>query len=149
MNFPSDYGGLGDVFNDQYYENVNLFEKKCALQKLIPVERSGQMAVPLETPSNINITYRTNSNITNTTNSVPLNNYFPVSQGTFLYPTFPMNNQINLTSYAQMQMMYNRKQLLTGGNVASQGEKEGNGEGVQSAVNNNNRSANDSVRHVG
>ena len=148
MNFPSDYGGLGDVFNDQYYENVNLFEKKCALQKLIPVERSGQMAVPLETPSNINITYRTNSNITNTTNSVPLNNYFPVSQGTFLYPTFPMNNQINLTSYAQMQMMYNRKQLLTGGNVASQGEKEGNGEGVQGAMNIN-RNANDSVRNVG
>ena len=148
MNFPSDYGGLGDVFNDQYYENVNLFEKKCALQKLIPVERSGQMAVPLETPSNINITYRTNSNITNTTNSIPLNNYFPVPQGAFLYPTFPMNNQVHFASYAQMQMMYNRKQLVTGGNIASQDEKKGNREGIQDAVNNN-RSANESIRIVG
>ena len=50
MEFPSDYGGLGEVYDDQRYEEVNLFDNKTPIDKLIPQMRytPNQIYVNLE-----------------------------------------------------------------------------------------------------
>jgi hypothetical protein len=50
MEFPSDFGGLGEVYDDQQYEEVNLFDNKTPIDKLIPQMRytPNQIYVNLE-----------------------------------------------------------------------------------------------------
>ena len=50
MEFPSDFGGLGEVYDDQRYEEVNLFDNKTPIDKLIPQMRytPNQIYVNLE-----------------------------------------------------------------------------------------------------
>jgi hypothetical protein len=55
--FPSDYGGLGEVLEEKKFEKVNFFENKVSKNKQIPsIElRNGLLCVPLE--SSLNIIY--------------------------------------------------------------------------------------------
>ncbi len=80
FSFPSDYGGLGDVFKDQNYENVNFFENKTNVNKLAPLVRLHNQQVYVNLESG-------NQNIFNNTNII---NYFP-----FNIPSSINPNRIN------------------------------------------------------
>lgn len=66
FNFPADYGGLGEILDEQKYENVNFFEYKLNKAKMIPnLEiRQNQVFLPLENKNeNIDNNYNTIKNI--------------------------------------------------------------------------------------
>lgn len=59
-DFPSDYGGLGEVLEEREYEKVNFFENKVNKNKQTPSIdlRNGLLCVPLESRNeNLNIIY--------------------------------------------------------------------------------------------
>ena len=100
FSFPSDYGGLGDVFNDQNYENVNFFENKTNVHKLAPSIRlhNQQAYVNLEIGNqninnNINITNPFPFNIpssinTNVVNDRNDNSFFNPSMVNPIFPNY-------------------------------------------------------------
>lgn len=110
LNFPSDYGGLGDVLSDQQYDNVNFYEMKVNSHQLAPLIRidHDQLYVPLEisTP-NLN---SNNGNIHN--NYVPLipnSNFVP-------YNPFPIMPAFNPEMYKvilqqQQQMLLQKEEM--------------------------------------
>ena len=122
MNFPSDYGGLGDIYDEQNYENVNLFETKASLQKLTPVNRTDTLYIQLGMANPI---INNNTIIPNTNNvpiinpiyppQVPFPNNLIIHPQTFPYvfypPQFPRNpyflNQNFLTNAMNMNLLKN------------------------------------------
>ena len=109
MCFPSDYGGLGDIY-DQEYENVNFYDMKTNLQKLVPMNRSDMLYVPLDIPgSNLN---NFNGIIPNT-NLDPLNNNTitpsPVTLNNFVYP---QQNYPYLYNPQYRQFFYNQNYYM-------------------------------------
>jgi hypothetical protein len=105
LKFPSDYGGLDEVFKEQNFENVKFFDNKINVNNLAPLVRYNQQVyVNLEMGNqninnNINITninpFNPSSSITNTNllvnnrnfnfNNIPLLNSLPWNP--FLAPT--------------------------------------------------------------
>ncbi len=68
LKFPSDYGGLDEVFKEQNFENVNFFDNKINVINLAPLVRYNQQCyVKLEIKN-----YNINNNL-NITNFNPLN----------------------------------------------------------------------------
>ncbi|MCQ2816512.1 MAG: pre-mRNA polyadenylation factor Fip1 domain-containing protein [archaeon] len=47
LKFPSDYGGLGDIFTADY-DNVNIFDNKTNINKLVPIAKGEQVFINLE-----------------------------------------------------------------------------------------------------
>ena len=111
MNFPSDYGGLGRIYNDQNYENVKFYDPKDTKQK--PVnnnfmslikfdEKDHQIWFNLEpNPSSLN-----NVNNSNKINSNSVNSTFPIFPNKYFYQIFyrnPQNNQMpNIVNFSQI-----------------------------------------------
>jgi hypothetical protein len=90
--FPSDYGGLGEVLEEKKFEKVNFFENKVTKNKQTPsIElRNGLLCVPLE--SSLNIIYNPKTvNI-----SPPV---FP--------PVFPIQIPRHWPPYWDMQYIHN------------------------------------------
>lgn len=68
FNLPADYGGTGEILDEQKYENLNFFEFKAGKNKAIPVIeiRQGSVCVPLESRNeNLNINYNAITNVNN------------------------------------------------------------------------------------
>lgn len=68
FNFPGDYGGLGEILDEQKFEKLNFFEYKPGKNKMIPfIEmRQGSICVPLECRNeNLNIIYNDPFNVKN------------------------------------------------------------------------------------
>ena len=75
--FPSDYGGLNDVLDEQKFENLNFFEYKRSKIRNVPSleVKQGLVCVPLENRNeNLNINYNatTNVNIESLNNNISL-----------------------------------------------------------------------------
>lgn len=124
-NFPADYGGLGEILDDQKYEHLNFFEYKPNKNKTIPsIEiKQGSICVPLESKTeNLNNNINTPSyvtNLANLNNNIYPGNAFPTPHN-FPHPFYPphlmyrppppiefttmmeahMNNVTNITQYA-------------------------------------------------
>ena len=110
MNFPSDYGGLGRLYNDQNYENVKFYDPKDTTQNpmnknfmsLIKFdEKDHQIWFNLEpNPSSLN-----NINNGNKINTNSVNSTFPIINKYF-YPIFcrnPQNSQMpNVVNLSQI-----------------------------------------------
>ena len=98
MNFPSDYGGLGRIYNDQNYDNVKFYDPKDTTQNptnknfmsLIKFdEKDHQIWFNLEpNPSSLN-----NINNGNKINTNPVNTTFPILPNKYFYPIFYRNPQ--------------------------------------------------------
>lgn len=109
FNFPCDYGGLGDAYGEEY-ENLNLFDNKTNLNKLVPIEKGERVFIQLEQP-NVNLN---NVNIlpNNPINSSDFFNYINNQSFTnsFLLPNYfpnPFNPSDNfLTRYVYYIMYY-------------------------------------------
>ncbi len=114
-DFPSDYGGLGEVLEERKFEKLNFFENKVSKNKQLPSIdlRNGLLCVPLESRNeNINIIYNhpTNVNIfssinPNISHEHPLTHTFPPTYN----PSFPMpiypyyRPAIDMKRYVQMR----------------------------------------------
>lgn len=109
LNFPSDFGGLGEIFGEEY-DNVNLFDIKTNMNKMIPTTKGDQVYVGLEQAqlqncscaANLNSSSINSSNINgnipincsetfNSNINVPQTNCYLTTNNTFFSQQFPFN----------------------------------------------------------
>lgn len=102
LSFPSDFGGLGDVLNDQHYENVKFFDPKDTrrnnpdknFMSLIKFDHD-QVWFPLEpNPSSLNNNIIDNKYFTNTTVNPIFSLHQPMN---IFYPNFYFRGMPNNT----------------------------------------------------
>ena len=105
FNFPSDFGGVGEVFNDQNYEKVNFFDmKNSGNHKLYPVCRMDHFFVPLP---------QFNNNINSINSDIHKNNSAQLNPN--LNPqSFPFPNILHPNYYMYFNGMMNQNQMLKG-----------------------------------
>ena len=130
MAFPSDYGGLGNVQNDQNYENVKFYDPKDTTKNqanknfmsLIKFEHD-QIWFPLEpNPSSLNKPF--NDYIKNI--NIPVNNpilkyYYPNIYFYFYqnYPNLLFRNNPNNSNNISSTIIPNTEQKINNGNNSS------------------------------
>ena len=127
LKFPSDYGGLGDIFTEEY-DNVNVFDNKTNFAKMIPFAKGEKVYINLEQvaklPSgsvNINPIINSNNfgNIPKTSSETinfninqPTSNFYPPNPlpNTFMFrpqPFFiPMPFTIPKSTYDALRYEY-------------------------------------------
>ena len=126
MAFPSDYGGLGNVQNDQNYENVKFYDPKDTTKNqanknfmsLIKFEHD-QIWFPLEpNPSSLNKPF--NDYIKNI--NIPVNN--PILK--YYYPNILFRNQNNSNNISSTLIPNSEQKINNGNNSSNKNENDQN-----------------------